>query len=356
MQTLDEVMKGFNKKFNSDLAHYGLTEYDYERIPFTSPRLNYMTFGGLPVGKLVEFYGEQHSGKTTTSLDIVANYQASFDRKALWVDCERTFDNVWAHKLGVDVEELAFLQPEEQGAEDIFQFILDAISTGEIGLVVIDSLGVMVSNVEMYEKDLKEKTYAGISASLTKFCAKAVGLCAKHKCTVIGINQVRDDFNANPMFPTKKTTGGNGWKHNVIARFEFRMGDYIDENNKKLTRGAENPAGNKVQVVMRKNKTAPPTRRTGYYTLKYLDGIDALYDLIEVAMKFNIVKKSGAWFSIVNIDTGEVIEEKIHGQDKVQELLAEDKDILRTVVELIEARLYSDDTKLEDDIDIEEEV
>lgn len=343
---LDEVMKDFNKKFKEDLVHQGLAEYEYERIPFTSPRLTYMTFGGLPMGKLIEFYGEEHGGKTTTALDVVANYQIMENaRRVLWVDCENTFDAVWAGKLGVDVENLIMLQPTNQGAEDIFQFVLDMVDTGEIGLVVIDSLGVMVSNQAM-EKTVAEKTYGGIAMALTQFSDKAVGLCQRHKCTIVAMNQLRDDLNS--MFGGTKTVGGRGWKHNCSVRLEFRMGKYIDERNKELTRGAENPAGNIVQVTMKKNKTCPPTRRTGFYTLKYLTGIDYLYDLIEVAIKYGIVDKAGAWFSIVDINTGEVIAEKIHGQDAVMTYLEENEEVLTLVETLIAERINSDEVQLEE--------
>ncbi len=342
---LDDVMKDFNKKFKADLVHTGLAEYDYDRIPFTSPRLTYMTFGGLPMGKLIEFYGEEHGGKTTTAMDIVANYQILDDaRKVMWVDCEHTFDAVWAHKLAVDVDSLVMFEPENQSAEEIFNFVLEAMDTGELGLVVIDSFGVMVSQ-QALDKDLTEKTYAGISKALTDFGGRAVGICNKNKCTCIGINQLRDDFNS--MFGGTKTVGGRGWKHDCSVRLEFRMGEYVDENNKKLTRSAENPAGNKVLVTMKKNKTCPPTRRTGFYTLKYLEGIDYLADLIEVAMKYGIVDKSGAWFNIIDIDTGEILVEKIHGQDNVKEYLLDNPEVLAKIEQLITDRLDSDEVSLE---------
>lgn len=351
MNNIADVMKDFNKKFKEDLVHQGLAEYDYDRIPFTSPRLNYMTFGGLPMGKLIEFYGEEHGGKTTTALDVVANYQVLDNaRKVLWVDCENTFDSVWANKLGVDVEDMIMLQPTNQGAEDIFQFILDMIDTGEIGLVIIDSLGVMVSNQAM-EKSVAEKTYGGIAMALTQFSDKAVGLCQRHKCTVVAMNQLRDDLGS--MFGGTKTVGGRGWKHNASVRLEFRMGKYINEQNKELTRGAENPAGNIVQVTMKKNKTCPPTRRTGFYTLKYLDGIDYLYDFIEVCMKYGIVEKSGAWFNIVDIDTGEILESKIHGQDNVKTYLIENIDVTARLETLVSNRIESDEIRL--DTPLEEE-
>ena len=351
MSKIDEVMKDFNKKFKEDLVHYGVAEYDYKRIPFTSPRLTYMTFGGLPMGKLIEFSGENHSGKTTTALDIVANYQTlNTGKKVLWVDCENTLDTVWAKKLEVDVDDMILCQPTNQGAETIFQFILDMIDTGDVGLVILDSIGVMVSNQAM-EKTVEEKTYGGIAMALTNFSNKAVGLCHKHNCTFIATNQLRDDLNS--MFGGTKTVGGRAWQHNVSVRLEFRMGEFIDEANKKLTRGAENPAGNIVKVTMKKNKTCPPTRRAGFYTLKYLEGIDYLADLIEVAIKYGIINKSGAWFDIVDIDSGEILKDKIHGQDAVKEYLTENLEVLQIISDIIDARIESDEVRLDEDTEEE---
>ena len=349
METLADLMKDFNKKFKEDLVHQGTPEYNYERIPFTSPRLNYMTHGGLPKGKLIEFFGEEHGGKTTTALDVVANFQHSDDdRKVLWVDCENTLDTVWAGKLGVNVEEIILLQPTEQSAEAIFQFVLDSIKTGEVGLVVIDSLGVMESEQSL-DKDMDEKTYGGIAMSLTRFSKRAVGLCQRNKCTLIGLNQLRDKIGS--MYGGTDTTGGRAWKHNCSVRLEFRMGKFVDEKNKEMTRGAENPAGNIVTVSMVKNKTCAPDRRIGFYTLKYLDGIDYISDLIEVAIKYGIVEKAGAWFKIINIDTGEILAEKLQGQANVQKLLEEDEDIMSTIEELLEERIESDEVDLEEDVE-----
>ena len=336
---IDEVMKDFNKRFKEDLVHEGIGQYDYDRIPFTSIRLNYMTYGGIPVGRLCEFSGENHSGKTTTCMDIVANYQANYDRKVLWVDCENTFEVVWANKLCVNVDEMILLQPTNQGAEDIFQFILDMIDTGEIGLVVLDSIGVMVSNQAM-EKTVAEKTYGGIAMALTNFSNKAVGLCHRNNCTFIATNQLRDDLNS--MWGGTKTVGGRAWGHNVSVRLEFSMGKYVDDKGNELTRGAENPAGNIVNVRMIKNKTCPPTRRLGFYTLKYLDGIDYISDLIEVAIKFDIIQKAGAWYSIIDKSTGELVE-KLQGQASVLTHLKANTDTLELVEMQVQAELENND-------------
>ena len=102
---LDEIMKQANKRFKEEIITQGLSDFSYRRIPFTSPRMNYCTFGGIPIGKITEFYGEEHGGKTTTALDIVANYQKSGDdRDVLYIDAENTLDVEWAKKIGVDVD------------------------------------------------------------------------------------------------------------------------------------------------------------------------------------------------------------------------------------------------------------
>ena len=241
---MDDLMATINKEFKEDLVHRGIAEFDYERIPFTSPRLNYMTFGGLPIGKLIEFYGPEHGGKTTTCLDIVANFQnmerikAEEDknytpRKVVYADLENTLDVIWSRKLGADVEQMYIFNPTNQGAETVFERLLQMIDTGEIGLMIIDSLGVMVSN-QALEKSVEDRTYGGIAMALTNFSKKAEMLCHKHRCTLIGINQMRADLNS--QFGGMTTTGGQAWKHNCSVRLEFRMGKYIDDKGNDLTK------------------------------------------------------------------------------------------------------------------------
>ena len=330
---LDSIMSAVNKKFKEEIVTQGLSEFSYKRIPFTSPRMNYCTFGGIPVGKITEFYGEEHGGKTTTALDIVANYQKSDDeRDVLYVDAENTLDVEWAKKIGVDVDKMYILQPKSQSAEEIFQIICDSVDTGEVGLWVLDSIGALMSSQEL-EKTLEDKTYGGIAKALTLFGKKIEMLMQRHKCTGIGINQIREDLNST--WGGISTPGGKAWKHFCAVRMQFSRGKFLDDKGNELTRSAESPVGNMVMMSMTKNKTCPPVRRTGFYTLNYETGIDYLRDLIEVAIKYDIVKKSGAWFDIVDIETGEIIEGKIHGQANGYDLLKTDSDILTTVENLV---------------------
>ena len=334
---LDEILKNTNKRFKEEILTHGLSEFTYKRIPFTSPRMNYCTFGGIPIGKITEFYGEEHGGKTTTALDIVANYQKSDDnRDVLYIDAENTLDVEWARKIGVDVDKLYILQPKSQSAEEIFQVICDSVDSGEVGLWVLDSIGALMSAQEL-EKTMEDKTYGGIAKPLTLFGKKVEMLMQRHKCTGIGINQIREDLNSS--WGGIATPGGKAWKHFCSVRMQFSRGKFIDESGKELTRSAESPVGNIVMMSMTKNKTCPPVRRTGFYTLNYEFGIDYLRDLIEVAIKYDIVKKSGAWFDIVDIETGEILEGKIHGQANVTLFLQEHQDILQRVEELVNQRM-----------------
>lgn len=336
MGKLDVLIKDFNKQYKEDIAARGIARIQTQRIPFSSPRANYMLYGGIPRGRLVEFAGEENGGKTTTALDVAANAQKLFlqewqqeveeltaidkpkkdqtarleylkqrgAKQVIYIDCENTLDEDWAMLIGVDVEELVVLKPMSQTAEQIFEMTLKMIETDECGLVVIDSLGVMLS-AAAYEKTMEEKTYGGIAAALTLFSKKAELLCTKYNCTLIGINQMREDLNS--QFGGLTTTGGKGWKHNCSVRLMFQKGAYIDEKNNELRRSAESPAGNLVMISIAKTKICKPDRRSGFYTLKYEAGVDVIADTVETAIKYGLVVQSGSWFNLVDTETGQIM-------------------------------------------------
>lgn len=336
MSKMDDLMKDLNKSFKDECMHKGMAQYEYDRIPFTSPNMNYMTYGGLPKGKMIEFYGEEHGGKTTTALDVVANFQNSDDeRGVLYADFENTLDYVWATKLGVDVEDMWIFSPTNQSAEQSLDYVLKAIDTGEIGLVVIDSIGVMVSQ-QALGKSLEEKTYAGVSMALTNFSKRAEMLCNKYNCTVIGINQIRD--NLNSQFGGTTTTGGRAWRHNCICRIEFRRGQFLDGQYKPLSRGAENPQGNLVLATLVKSKFCSPDRRLAEYTLMYDRGIDYVFDLIDVAKKYGWIVQEGAWYSVVDPETGEFFG-KQQGQANLYQWLSENLDVRARMEEYIDGQI-----------------
>lgn len=318
MSNLDLIIKDLNKKMKVGNIQLGVDFQEVQKIPFSSCRLNYMTYGGIPVGRIAEFYGSDGSGKTTTAIDLAGNAQKMFpDKKVLFVDIERTFDTEWATKLGLDCDNIIYLDPDSMGAEEVFNIIIDLVDIGEISLGILDSIGAMVST-QANEKQIGERTYGGISMALTEFSKKITPILARTQTAFIGINQVRDDMNS--MYGGTTTTGGRAWRHACTTRLEFRAGQFIDEKGNKLTRACENPAGNIVNVALVKSKVCRPDRKVGFYTLKYLTGIDYISDTVDVGILVNVVNQSGAWFTIVDIDTGE-IKEKFQGKAKLIEFL-----------------------------------
>lgn len=336
MSKLDVLITQFNKEYKENIAARGIARIETQRIPFSSPRANYMLYGGLPRGRLIEFAGDENSGKTTTALDVTANAQKLFQqefnqeieelkniekpkkeqsarlsylesrgpKQVVYIDCENTLDEDWADLLGVDVCNMVVLKPQSQTAEQIFEMALQLIETDEVGLIIIDSLGVMLS-AAAYEKTMEEKTYGGIAAALTLFSKKAELLCSKYNCTLIGINQMRE--NLNSPYGGKITTGGKAWKHNCSVRLQFEKGNFIDEKGSELKRSAETPAGNLVLISLAKTKICKPDRRAGFYTLNYENGIDVIIDTVDTGIKFGNIVQAGSWFNLVDTDTGEVI-------------------------------------------------
>lgn len=383
MTKSEALFKEFNKKYKTELFTIGTVVHNCSRIPFSSPRANYMLYGGVPRGRITEFAGEEGSGKTTTALDIAGNAQKLFlqeweekiqeleskekltkeqqgkllelresgPKKVLWVDCENTFDDDWSEKLGVNVKEMYYMAPDSLSAEEIFDMVTQLIDAGEIGLAVIDSLGMMVSQQEM-EKDIEESTYGGISRALTKFSKKVELACAKTNCALIGINQVRDNLNAGYGGPAYVTPGGKCWKHVCSVRLMFRQGTPFDNNFKDVKKSCENPYGHRVQISVAKTKICKPDRKLGFYTLTYDHGIEPFIDIIDIAISKDVIHQAGAWFTFIDIDTGEVLcntdedgnlsEIKVQGQANLMPFLKNpENDSIKAMVEKYVSRFIS---------------
>lgn len=333
---LEEVIKEINKNFKSSVCNLGIEFEEIPRIPFSSPNLNYMLYGGLPVGRIVEFFGEEQSGKTTTTLDVVKQAQKLFpDKTVLFMDIERTLDEAWSRKLGVDTSKLlVYSPPEGTSAETIFEDCKKLVSTGNISLAVIDSLGALVS-AQAYSKSIEERTYGGVSMPLTIFSKEMIPICARTRCTLIGINQVREDMNST--YGGVTTTGGKAWKHSCSVRIEFRKGNYIDTKGNVLPRSCENPAGNIVNAALIKSKVCNLDRKIAHYTINYLEGIDYIADIIDLAIKNQKILASGAWFSIIDPETGEILKEgdkllKFQGRTKLSEYIKENPDLQEKLI------------------------
>ena len=174
---------------------------------------------------------------------------------------------------------------------------------------------------------------------LTLFSKKAAALCNQFECTLIGINQVRD--NMNSPYGGVVTTGGRGWRHNCSVRMMFRKGDFVDELGDAIKKSSEAPDGNRVLIDIIKTKSFKPDRKVGYYTLNYTDGIDAVQDIFDIALKEEIIFKGGAWYTFINPETGEAITDesgeiiKVQGKKNVLKILDENLYIRN----LIEAKI-----------------
>lgn len=292
---LDAIVAQLNKKFKKDIIIKGTEAKRRAFIPFSSPYANYMTRGGVAIGKMIEFSGAESSGKTTSAIDIIANFQKMFpDRLTAFLDAENTFDEEYAKLFGVDMNKVIMIKPEYEHAELLLEMLLDCIRTGDVGLVVLDSIPFLRSKQEM-EGTMEDKTYAGISATLTTFCGKVIPLMNKHECTFIGINQVREKIGVS--YTAYNFPGGRMWKHSCSQRIFFRKGAVLDENYREQSGNWEGvPIGHVVEMKYLKNKVNKPDRLTGRYTLKYGVGIDVEYDTIDLGLMLGVIQQSGSWY------------------------------------------------------------
>ena len=388
MRAIDLKMQELNKKFKADIIQQGTDIIEVDKIPFSSPMANYMTYGGVPVGKITEFFGGEGGGKTTSALDICANAQIKFeeayDKKVaqlqneigllevkdtkeakkkisklqqqlkeieekgpklvLYVDTEQTLDTQWAQLLGVDTDKMILVRPQEQTAEQVLQIILELISTGNVGLCVLDSIPCLVPQ-QIFEESMEKKAYGGISQPLTIFCSKILPHLTVNQCAFIGINQIREDLSS--MYSTISTPGGKGWKHACSLRIRFRKDTLLDMNNKELSSRAENPAGNRVGMEIVKTKVCKPNRRLGYYTLSYTEGIDVLYDMVNVALYYNIIGTAGAWYRVLNVDGTIMVdneENEINYQGMVNfiKYLQQHGEIVQYILQRIDEVIYNE--------------
>lgn len=388
MRAIDLKMQELNKKFKADIIQQGTDIIEVDKIPFSSPMANYMTYGGVPVGKITEFFGGEGGGKTTSALDICANAQIKFeeayDKKVaelqneiellevkdtkeakkkivklqqqlneaqekgaklvLYIDTEQTLDTQWAQLLGVDTDKMILVRPQEQTAEQVLQIILELISTGNVGLCVLDSIPCLVPQ-QIFEESMEKKAYGGISQPLTVFCSKILPHLTVNQCAFIGINQIREDLSS--MYSTISTPGGKGWKHACSLRIRFRKDTLLDMNNKELSSRAENPAGNRVGMEIVKTKVCKPNRRLGYYTLSYTEGIDVLYDMVNVALYYNIIGTAGAWYRVLNVDGTIMVdneENEINYQGMVNfiKYLQQHGEIVQYILQRIDEVIYNE--------------
>lgn len=293
MASIDEIMAGLNKKYKKNIIIKGTEQKKREFIPFSSPIANYMTRGGIAIGKMSEFSGAESSGKTTSAIDIMKNFQVMFPNKFItFLDAENTFDEEWATLLGVDMDKVIMIKPEHEHGEMLLDIVLDTIRSGDVGLVVIDSVPFIRTKQE-FEGNLDDKTYAGNSQLLTTFCGKVIPLMNKFNTTLLGINQIRDKIGVH--YTAYNMPGGRMWKHSMSQRIFFKKGTLLDEKYKEQTNSFETPTAHVIDMKYLKNKVTKPNRMSGSFTLNYELGVDVVYDTVELGIQLGVITPNGAW-------------------------------------------------------------
>lgn len=350
MDKIDELVKAYNSKAKANIITLA-SDILHERnvIPFSSPALNYETHGGLPLGRVVEFFGLEGSGKSTTALDFIANAQRYFkahkmNKRVIYADVEQSFDADWAKTLGVDIDSLIVINPQEQTASDILQLLDDMISTGDIGLVILDSVAAFTSDAEA-EKKLGEDTRGGIAKLLGAFLRKTIPLLRDNDCTLIAINQERATMSTNPYSDPYTTPGGLALKFFASARFQFARGAFLDNKGGEMTvhNDSDKVYGVTIRVRLRKSKIFKPDRPLAQYSLNYLSGIDAVNDLVSMLINFGSIQQRGSFFQAcdengVLLNTSDGKEARCQGRANFVELVRKD-DKLRKALEDEAAKL-----------------
>lgn len=327
--SLNEVLKKISKKYGNGIAKFGADDLTIDGIlSLGSPSIDYCLYGGIPEGRIIELSGAEGSGKTTTSFLIAASYcreelkrNPNNPRSIVFLDNEGTLDPTWASVFGYDLSEDArvktiVIRPEGQNAEEIFDMALEFLRTGEVGLLIFDSIATLVP-AQIADESMEKYQMGGIAKSLTRFANTALGLLRKYKATLVAINQVRE--NMTGYGSSLITPGGRSWKHACSSRLMFKRGDFFDEDGNVLKTTAESPAGHIVNVAVLKTKTSKWDRKGGSYRLNYTKGVDILADTIEAALHFGLIDNSvQGTFKIIDPETGEIKRDKDGNEIKIR--------------------------------------
>ena len=304
--TLDKMDKTYGKGAVMKMGDSVVA--DVEVIPSGSLGLDIaLGVGGYPRGRVIEIYGPESSGKTTLTLHAIAEAQKN-GGIAAFIDAEHAFDRFYAQKLGVDIDNLIISQPDngEQGLE-----IADnLIRSGAIDIVVIDSVAALTPKSEI-EGEMGDSKMGLHARLMSQALRKLTGSISKTHCTVIFINQLREKIGV--MFGNPETTtGGNALKFYASVRLDIRRSTQIKDTD-------GNVQGNKTRVKVVKNKVAPPFRTTEF-DIMYGEGISKVGEVIDLGVEYEIVKKSGSWFSYGDTKLGQ-------GRDAVKNLLLDNPEL-----------------------------
>jgi len=322
--TLDKLEKSYGKGAVMKLGDSAVEPID--SISTGSIGLDIaLGIGGVPKGRVIEIYGPESSGKTTLATHIIAEAQKKGGIAAI-VDAEHAFDKYYARKLGVDIDNLLIAQPDN--GEQALEIADNLIRSGAIDVIVIDSVAALVPKGEI-EGEMGDSKMGLQARLMSQALRKLTGTISKTNCCCIFINQLREKIGV--MFGNPETTtGGNALKFYASVRLDIRRMAQIKD--------ADEVAGNRVKVKIVKNKVAPPFR-IAEFDIMFGEGISKAGEIIDLGVDFNIIKKSGSWFSYGDTKLGQ-------GRDAVKTLLLDNPDLMDELEGKIKAEVTAE--KLED--------
>ena len=333
---LSQIEKQFGKGSVMRMGDAGVNR-DIEAISTGSLGLDVaLGIGGLPKGRIIEIYGPESSGKTTLTLQVIAEAQ-KVGGTAAFVDAEHALDPVYASKLGVDVDDLLVSQPDT--GEQALEITDMLVRSGAVDIVVVDSVAALTPKAEI-EGDMGDH-HVGLQARLMSQALRKLTANIKRSNTlVIFINQIR--MKIGVMFGNPETTtGGNALKFYSSVRMDIRRTGAIKKGDEVI--------GNDTRVKVVKNKVAPPFKQVEFEIL-YGEGISREGELIDLGVKHGLVDKAGAWYSYNGDRIGQ-------GKDNVRNFLKENPDIADDIDQQLRAKLLDNmPAVVEEDMEAEEEL
>ena len=278
-----------------------------EVIPTGSIGLNAaLGVGGYPKGRIIEIYGPESSGKTTLAIHAIAECQKA-GGVAAFIDAEHAFDRFYAENLGVDVDNLYISQPDN--GEQALEIADDLIRSSAIDIIVIDSVAALTPKKEI-EGDMGDSSVGLQARLMSQALRKLTSTIAKTNTTCIFINQLREKIGV--MFGSPETTtGGNALKFYASVRLDIRPYGKVKDGDEIL--------GNQVRVKVVKNKVAPPFRKAEFEII-FGEGISKIGEIVDLGVEYNIIKKSGSWFSYGDSKLGQ-------GRDATKALLRDNPEL-----------------------------
>ena len=317
MATIAELAKKFRKEYKDEnLMIISNIKPDYQRMPTNALGLDYILAGGIPLGRLIEFSGLQHSGKTTAACVVLAAYQRMFpNQTCVYIDVEHSLDlRFQARMTGLDLSKLFYMNPNGQSGQQILDMIIEMQKSDDVGMIVLDSLPALIPSAVL-ENDLTKD--AGMRATMAKplypFCASMASMVAAKNNLFLMINQVRDGGKTFTGIQKYKEPCGAapGYYSSIIIRFgtrKFTLGDDMDACGAKNGEGAD---GFRLHFKIRKNKCGACNRGGGFLTFRYETGLDWINDLLEIALGFGFIKRlNSITYQLVNLETGEIYQDE----------------------------------------------